>query len=198
MKVKNILYVLLIFFVPLSSCSLKYDEKEKENKNENTPEFIFEDLTFSRFENNYLKSNLTAKVLEQYADKESSYGKDITFETYSDTGELETEGRCSLISINSKSEIYTMYTNIMIKNISQGFELKAESLKFNSKTEQLTSAKNDKVFISKDNTQMEGVGFSASAVSNSFKFEGNVKGTYTSDDEEDTVDEEANINEGAE
>ena len=31
-----------------------------------------------------------------------------------------------------------------------------------------------------------------------FKFEGNVKGTYTSDDEEDTVDEEANINEGAE
>ena len=145
MNMKN-LFCLLMLFVFLNSCSLKYDEKDKdkENKNETTPEFIFEDLTFSRFENNYLKSNLTAKVLEQYADKESSYGKDITFETYTDTGELDTEGRCSLISINSRAEIYTLYTNIMIKNISQGFELKAESLKFNSKTEQLTSAKNDK------------------------------------------------------
>ena len=56
--------VLLVISISLFSCTLKYGE---DIANESVlPEFIFENSTFTRYEDNVKTINLNAERLEQY------------------------------------------------------------------------------------------------------------------------------------
>ena len=56
-------------------------------------------------------------------------------------------------------------------------------LKWNGQTEQLTSGRSDMVKIEKDDTIMRGSGFTASGISKTFSFRGNITGTIETDGE---------------
>ncbi len=86
--------------------------------------------------------------------------------------------------MNSKDEIYTLFKDIFIQNYSQNLEIQAQNLKWNGKTEQLTSSKDESVFLKKDNIELQGKAFSASGVSQSFNFAGEVKGSLTTQEPE--------------
>ena len=47
----------------------------------NIPEFIFEEATYTRYENNSAKMIMTAEKLEQYRSGSIMYGKNIEFKT---------------------------------------------------------------------------------------------------------------------
>lgn len=168
----------LLIFTTFFSCSLNYNEEDSEFSSA-APEFVFKNAKYSRYESTKLKMQLQAQELEQYRDNNSSYAKNVNFSNWDDDGILETEGKCLLLSINSKDEIYTMFDDILIKNYPQKLELKAQNIKWNSKTEQLTSSISETVSIKKDNIELEGKGFSASGLSRKFNFTGQVKGSLT-------------------
>ena len=168
----------LLIFTTFFSCSLNYNEEDSEFSSA-APEFVFKNAKYSRYESTKLKMQLQAQELEQYRDNDSSYAKDVIFFNWDDEGILETEGKCFLLSINSKDEIYTMFDDILIKNYPQKLELKAQNIKWNSKTEQLTSSISETVSIKKDNIELEGKGFSASGLSRKFNFIDQVKGSLT-------------------
>lgn len=172
-----------LIFITFFSCSLNYNEEDSEFSSA-APEFVFKNAKFSRYESTKLKMQLQAQELEQYRDNDSSYAKDVNFFNWDDNGILETEGKCLLLAINSKDEIYTMFTDILIQNYPQKLELKAQNIKWNSKTEQLTSSTSETVSIKKDNIELEGKGFSASGLSRKFNFTGQVKGSLSIEDEE--------------
>ena len=59
----------------------------------------------------------------------------------------------------------------------------ANALRWNGRTEQLTSGRGDMVKIEKDDTIMRGSGFTASGISKTFSFRGNITGTIETSDE---------------
>lgn len=175
------LFLLMVCSFFLQSCSLQYNQTVYAE--EYIPEFIFNDVEFTRYENYSRVVQLKAEKLEQYKNTAAAYAQSVNFYTW-DSNKLDTEGSCLYLSINSKDQIYSLFTDILIKNYGQDMEIQAQNLRWNGNTEQLTSGIGDLVTVSTQNMTVEGVGFSASGISNTFSFDYDVDGTYDDSSEE--------------
>lgn len=173
---KRILAITISSLFIFLSCSLKYSQSYQDESN--VPEFIFTDAVYTKYEDDAKKLSLSAGVLEQYKEGNSMYARDVSFQLLKKTGEIETEGSCKLLSANSDEEKYTLYDDIKIKNFDENLEVTAGSIRWNGKSEQLTSSRNDMVTIKKGDTTMQGSGFSASAISKKFAFTGVITGEF--------------------
>lgn len=176
---KTLFFVIIL--CSLCSCSLKYAQTPKVE--DEIPEFVFEGTKMTSYEKNAKKTEIQAEVLEQYKNSSQSYAKGIEFSAYDDDGKLSSEGSCGYLFADTKKEIYQLYENINVHNYSDDTKFSADALKWNGKSEQLTSGKSDSVKVEKDNTVIIGSGFSASGVSKTYKFTGAVSGTITDSDE---------------
>lgn len=174
------LSLLLIPAVLFTSCSLKYGTTYQDESN--VPEFVFTDAIFSRYEDNSATMQLKATRLEQYADGKSMYAKDVEFKVFEKDGTTKTEGSCGLLASNSEDEKYALYDNIDINNIKDEMQVSADTLRWDGKTEQLISSRNDMVTLKKGSTVLHGSGFSASGISKKYSFTGVVTGQYESED----------------
>lgn len=161
------------------SCSLNYGTEQSSEST--VPEFSFKNAVFNRYEDGTTSISLQAEKLEQYKSDGSSYAQNAKFKTYSKSGELDTEGFCQLLASNTNNREYSLFNGISLNIYSQDLKLQAQSLHFNGKTEQLTSDRNDTVTIERNNTVIQGKGFSASAVSKTYSFENQVSGTIKDD-----------------
>lgn len=171
---RKIIFFLSFLIVLTTGCSVTYTEPPfVEDK---IPEFVFQNASMSRFHNNQLITDIEAEFLEQYRNTSNSYGKNVTFNSYED-GQLETSGSCGYISANGDLEVYELFDNIQLENHTEGVKVFADGLKYNGKTEQLTSGKGDSVTIENETTSLRGTGFAASGVSKSYSFSGNVIGS---------------------
>lgn len=193
LKFYKLFFAILIFSFTLFSCSLKYDEIT--NANDISPELQFTKVDYKKYENKKLETQIKADILERYRSDDSAYAKNVEFYSWNAKSELLTKGSCALLAIDSNNEIYTLFNNIFLHNIDQNFQLKGTNLKWNGKTEQLTSGINDTIYIIKDDIEIEGTGFSASGISKSFSFENSVSGTITSSENNDNEIEKENQNE---
>ena len=173
---KRILAITISSLFIFLGCSLKYSQSYQDASN--VPEFIFTDAVYTKYEDDAKKLSLSAGVLEQYKEGNSMYARDVSFQLLKKTGEIETEGSCKLLSANSDEEKYTLYDDIKIKNFDENLEVTAGSIRWNGKSEQLTSSRNDMVTIKKGDTTMQGSGFSASAISKKFAFTGVITGEF--------------------
>lgn len=185
-------FVLEIFFLSVFcffSCTLKYDENI--NAEENNPEFVFSGAKLIRYENNKQKAVVTTEYVEQYKNSDETYAKNVEFKTLDSKGNVETEGSCGLLYFDSKRELYELYDDIKLFNTSRNTNFYAKNLKWNGKTEQLTSGKTDMVRLEKEDTVIIGSGFSASGVSGKYVFTGFVNGNIVtkSQNEENANDE---------
>ena len=178
------IFSLTTTIILISSCSLKYNESV--NAEDKVPEFVFEETKMVRYENNAPNLEISAGKLEQYKNSNETYGKDISFTSYDKKGEVETEGSCGIIFADTGKKLYELYDDINLYNSSEKMRFNASALKWNGRSEQLTSGRGDMVKIEKDDTIMRGSGFTASGISKTFSFRGNITGTIeTSDDEKD-------------
>lgn len=171
--IKKFLFLLTISFTFLA-CSIKYDSTVEVS--DVVPEFVFEEATVSRYENKKLKVYVEAGKLEEYKDSSETFAKDVEFCAYDDKSEVSTEGLCGYLYADTDKKIYQLYDNIELNSISEKTKFYADVLRWNEKTEQLTSGKSDLVKIEKEDTVMFGSGFSASGVSKTFSFTGSVSG----------------------
>ena len=178
----------IILIILATSCSLKYSETvEAEDK---VPEFVFEDTKLVRYENKKPTLEVSAATLEQYKNTNETYGKDVSFVSYDKEGKLETEGSCGIIFADTGKKVYELYDDINVYNAPEKMRFYASVLKWNGRSEQLTSGRSDMVKIEKDDTIMRGNGFSASGISKTFSFRGNITGTIeTTDDKKEKTDE---------
>lgn len=176
---KRVILFLTVFLSLFTGCSLKYDESTPDESD--LPEFIFTNASFRRYENRKSSMVLNAGRLEQYKDGKTMYGKDIHFEVFNDNGKMTTSGECGYLASNTGTERYALYKNIKIQNFEEELQLMADALKWNAKTEQLTSSRSDTVTIIKGKTTIHGSGFSASALSKKYAFTGVVTGQFITD-----------------
>lgn len=185
---KRILAITISSLFMFLGCSLKYSQSYQDESN--VPEFIFTDAVYTKYEDDAKKLSLSAGVLEQYKEGNSMYARDVSFQLLKKTGEIETEGSCKLLSANSDEEKYTLYDDIKIKNFDENLEVTAGSIRWNGKSEQLTSSRNDMVTIKKGDTTMQGSGFSASAISKKFAFTGVITGEFEKNENSDNNSKE--------
>ena len=179
----------VISIILTTSCSLKYSESI--NSEDKVPEFVFEDTKLVRYENNQPTLKLSAGTLEQYKDSDETYGKLVSFTAYDDEGKVETEGSCGIIFADTGKKLYELYDDINLYNSPEKMRFNATALRWDGRSEQLTSGRGDMVKIEKDDTIMRGSGFTASGVSKTFSFRGNITGTIeTTDDKAEAADDE--------
>lgn len=183
MNLKNI--VVFTLAAIFTSCSLEYYKAQ--NSEDSLPEFIFNDASFSRYENGKSKIKLQAEKIEQYKSDSSTYAQNAEFDSYDDDGNIETTGSCGLLEAKNSDEKYKLFKNINLNMISQKMEIKAESLSFDKKSEQITSDFDSQVQLSKDGMNVTGTGFSGSGVSKSFAFEYGVNGTIETNDSDNDL-----------
>lgn len=181
-KIFPIIFTLLIS----SSCSLKYSDTV--DVDSSVPELNFTGTKITRYENDRITVEIEADSLEQYKNSSESYAKNLSFKSYNQENEVSTEGSCGYLFADTSKEVYELFNGIKLFNHSDKTNFYADSLRWNKKSEQLTSGVNSTVRIEKDDTVMEGKGFSASGVSKTFSFSGGVDGdidTSENNDEED-------------
>jgi LPS export ABC transporter protein LptC len=173
------------------SCSLKYSETV--NSEDRVPEFVFEETKLVRYEDMTPRLEVSAGTLEQYKNTNETYGKDIAFISYDKEGKTETEGSCGVIFADTGRKLYELYDDINVYNTPEKMRFYANVLKWDGRSEQLTSGRSDMVKIEKDDTIMRGTGFSASGLSKKFSFRGNITGTIeTKDEKEEGVENPEN------
>lgn len=159
--------------VIFTSCSLKYEKTAEADSR--VPEFIFQNTTMTRYENNAVTFQMNAEILEQYKNSSQTFAKNVNFSAY-ENNEITTEGSCALLFADTDTEIYTLYDEIQLFNHSEHIKFFANVIKWNAKNEQLTSGRGDVVKIEKDDAVIRGTGFSASGIGKTFSFKGNVTG----------------------
>lgn len=177
LKYCGIFFLLLTFF----SCSLSY-RTQTNDAEENVPDLTFSGTNFTRYEDTRKTVVFTADKIEQYNDGTTMYAKNMSFSIFDKDGKEDSSGSCNLMSANTGKGIYELFDNIEIKNNSREILLKANALRWNEKTEQIIGSTTDTVSLIKNNTTLAGKSFSASAVSNSFSFGGNVAGKVVTED----------------
>ena len=197
---KSVLLAFSVIF--LYSCSLNYETQKEERIY--LPDLYFENLTVSKIEDGKLKTKIFARSLEQYNKSKSSFAENAKFELYNDKKELEVQGSCGLLSASTDDEVYVMFNGIEINAYEQNLAVKAEALKWNNKTEQLSAPKEYSVTITNDifvpenavksenastsKMTVTGKKFSASGVTRRYSFGKNMHGklqTETGEIEDD-------------
>ena len=196
MRKSNFCLILLLVFC-VFSCSLKYTEEETPELN--IPEITFSQAVFNRYEEGKISARLQAEQLEQYNNDSSMYAKNVQFDTFDKKGEKSAQGSCDLISANTVDESYTLLGNVKLISYENNMSLVTNNMHWNGKDEQLTCGKDDIVSISRWNDEeqktddeksdttitMNGTGFAASGLTQSFEFSGPVSGViYTTEEKE--------------
>ena len=166
----------------LSACSLDYGKTV--NVEDSIPEFRFTDAHYSQYENNKPTLEVSAERIEQYKSDGSSYARKASFKRYNEDGTIDTEGSCDLLSADTKNDLYIMFDNIFVQMHSQDMKIRAKTLRFDGKNEQLTCSVEDEVSIEKKDTVITGKGFSASGVSKIFTFADTIEGKVVTQDAE--------------
>ncbi|MCR5763495.1 MAG: LPS export ABC transporter periplasmic protein LptC [Treponema sp.] len=177
LKVRLIYRNLISFlcFIVFTSCSLNYEVKKREAKNDQ-PEFLFQNVIFNRYENNRITVSVIAEKLEQYPSN-VSYAKQVSFDFWNNSNERELSGSCRLLGMQSYNNIFTLYDNIQITDIKNESDIQASALRWNSEKKTLTSDKSKSVKVSKKSMEIEGTCFSADGDTNYFEFTSGVSGT---------------------
>ena len=171
----------------LGSCSLEYEEEA--NPESTTPEFVFNEANFTRVEKNSTKIRMNAEKIEQYKADAFSFAREVEFLTFTEEGEEETEGRCDMLSADTRNEKYILLGAIEIDMKKDNMKIRAESLNFDKRTEQITSGIDQKVTLTRSDADVSGYGFSASGVSRRFEFLRDAAGTIETDDGEEKSEE---------
>ena len=174
------------------SCSLKYDETV--SVEERIPEFVFQDTSMVRCDENKVTFEMSAGVLEQYKKSSETFAKDVSFISYDDDGQISTEGQCGFLFSDTDKKLYELYDDIKLYNRSENTNFFANILRWNEKNEQLTSGRGEMVKVEKEDTVMRGTGFSASGVSKTFSFRGTVSGeieTKSQEENQEEIEEES-------
>lgn len=194
-------FLLLVFsFFSLAACSLSY--KVEEPQVDHIPELVFTDVEYLDYEAGKVSMMMKSSQLEQYRDDSALYGREVSFSTYTQAGELSAQGSSQMISVNTADQQYSLLGDVFIDSIQDDMVVRSQALRWDGVGEQLVSGSSDTLELvrgsrgqassqqdpSRQNQEAEhtsriemaGIGFSASAVSRSFQFSGEVSGTiYT-------------------
>ena len=181
MKTFRLAAIIFLSFAALS-CSVNYDNiYETEGT---IPELMLDEAVFRRVKDSKVSSEIQSKRLEEFKDGGTVLAQEIQFESKNEDGAVNSFGSAGLMKADTKKEVYEFFNGIHIEAPERGVEIDGESLRWNGKTEQLVGEKTKPLTIKKDGISLSGMGFSASAVSESFNFASMVYGSYKDDEEE--------------
>lgn len=184
MKAKILAIITAFLFF---SCSVQYGMRSGDDEDE-VPEFVFEQASMKRVQKGEVTVELKTQKIEQYTGGKNVYAQNAQFVTMA-KGKTSTEGSCNLLAVDSENEEEMLFGDITLFNNERGISIKADSIKWNGKSEQLQCGETGGISIKKGNVMIKGSAFAASAVSGAFSFGGAVQGEIETDDREYAAEE---------
>ncbi|MBQ4330917.1 MAG: LPS export ABC transporter periplasmic protein LptC, partial [Spirochaetaceae bacterium] len=139
MMVRFLLLVLSVF--SLAACSLSY--KVEEPQVDHIPELVFTEVEYLSYEDGRVRMQMGSTQLEQYRDDNALYGKDVSFSTYNQDGDLSAQGHSQMISVNSTDQQYSFLGDVFIDSLQEDLVVRAQSLHWDGIDQQLTSGVRD-------------------------------------------------------
>lgn len=186
MRLSGIILSACLIFLSIS-CSLDYADKN--DASSSSPDFVFNNVSFMRTEDNKTTVKTEALQLEQYDEGAGMYAEGVSFTLYDSSENPHVIGSCNLLSADSENDIYYLLGNIHIISYEHDAEIVADNLRWLANEEMFASGVHDAVNItigaigeqaeSEANTRLhiEGTGFFASGLDFSYSFTGPVKGS---------------------
>lgn len=190
MRKKTALLIFVTFI--LCSCSLNYGNVSDDDSW--APEFIFENIHMVKVEKGKKDNEIRAERMEQYRDKDAVFAQNVSFIVYNDENKISIEGICGFLSADNDEDIYVLSDNVKAVSYEQDFQVESMTLRWNNKTEQLASGKDELITITtglkmnnpeyaepdkktENSLVMTGYGLAASGVSRTYSITENVEGT---------------------
>lgn len=178
----NLFFVCILCSIFLFSCSLDYGNQSAQDK-KILPEMILKDANFVRIEKLNETTALHAETLEIFKEDNVVFGSNVNFKAFDKNKKTIATGRTDLLKIDNRNFCYTMLNNANIKSIQTGMTLYSDCFKWNSKTNQLVSGKDNVVTVIKEPEKAgdakfsaSGTGFVFSGLSLQFAFNGKTTG----------------------
>jgi hypothetical protein len=167
------------------------------------PEFRLSGAQVTRYENGTMTAELKAAVVEQYKQNNAIYASGVAFTMYDDDGKEIGRGKSGLILADTKNDAYLLFDSIVFENTRDQFEVRADGLRWASKTGVLASTRDGTVEIIKTRAGTDGARdsrfsltgerFSADKTTRAFVFDGAVTGNFeTGDGDEEGGDADKN------
>lgn len=184
-------FLFVFVTIILFGCSLDYGIADEDSW---APEFVFENVSMIKIENGKRDNELRAEKMEQYRDKDAVYAQNVNFIVYNDKDKIDIKGSCGLLSADNEEDIYVLSNYVEVASYEQDVQFSCMTLKWNNKTEQLTSGIHElitiKTGLNMDNSSyaepdkktetslvLTGYGLAASGVSRIYTITERIEGT---------------------
>jgi LPS export ABC transporter protein LptC len=190
MKKNRVFYLLVIFILSISNCSLDYSSANiAEDLSEKIPETVFLNFSQTQVKDGKITNRIEAKRAESYTKKKEMILEYAHFQELDENGDLLTKGEADRAVLYTETDDADLFGNIVFYSYTEKTSIYAETLYWKDKDEKLLGNPEETVLVKKDDgSYIEGKGFSTDFKLKEIIFTNRVKGTYIKSGEENVED----------
>lgn len=162
----------------LSGCTLDYGPELAETMDD-TPNIILYGLTYRSVENGAVVYSMVTESAEEFEENREYRITGANFKEFDYEGNPKNEGYAGSAKVNQDTKDAQLSNDITIYSIVENTRLSAPNLSWTDKRKILTSPVEDLVRVErKNNSTIEGRGFSMDLKTRTMQFSKNIQGTY--------------------
>ena len=169
----------------LAACTFDYGDTGDSEKGK--ADIIMEDIEYVRMRGGDPQVRFKAEYAERWEDRQTMEIKNFSFEQMEDNGDtVDAEGRAGTAVVQLESGDVSLGDGVRINIDSEDIIILTARLEWKDKEKTLSAGDEDAVDIQRsDGTSFTGIGFYADTRNRTWRFLGEVMGTYVETDEDD-------------
>ncbi|GAB1482569.1 hypothetical protein MASR2M78_13850 [Treponema sp.] len=178
-----------VFIFLLSLCSIgacSFDYGQVENDDETRPDLTMQDLEYVRVRDGEPLVRIQAEHAERFEKAQTMRVRNLSFAQYAPQGgSEEAAGTAGMAKVDLVSGDVDLERGVSIVVHSEDLGIETSNLSWKDSSKQLVSGDGVAVLLKRsDGTILSGKGFSSDAREKTWKFSGEVSGSYIDDEEE--------------
>ncbi|MDR0442974.1 MAG: LPS export ABC transporter periplasmic protein LptC [Treponema sp.] len=182
---RKIVVCICAIFLFAASCTFNYGDTD--STDDDQPDLIMDDVEYIRIRSADPIARFRAERAERFEKRRIMELLNFTFEQYGERGEeVNAFGKAGNASVDIDTGDISMGGGVRIDVESEDIIIETNRLEWKDEEKTLSTGESDQVFIFQENgTNFTGIGLFADSRRRTWRFFGNVGGTYIYDDEED-------------
>jgi LPS export ABC transporter protein LptC len=168
-KNKHLLLLTLLILLTLFSCSFAEDASDKKDPAVH-PDLSLYNTTYKIGRSDGNPFIIEADRIDIYKKDNKALGNGISFTKYDDQGELDLQGTCNSIDIDTKNEDAKLTGNVSLNIEKEGLLVQSLLIKWDSETSTLDTGDGEVTVIWEDENKIIGKGFTANLRTRVFEF----------------------------
>ena len=160
------LYLIIFIVLLLASCTFREDEEVHEKAV--LPDIILEGAEYTLGQDGNSPIYINSSRMTLYSRDNRAIVENMEFVSYNDDGTISIEGSADHAEIDTENETKELEGNVLLHQSDGDMMIKAESLYFDTKNEEITA--DGTVSVSSEDGSFRGMGFAADLRENIYSF----------------------------